>query len=94
MQLGFGSVATKYVWLGGVSSSVTEKSLVAKLSLYGTITHHFLLRDIDQAVLEFESKEAAAKVVVDMRGRNLGGSKLQVLYTHKQHIQGYQVHTS
>ena len=78
LQLSFGSMPSCYVWLGNMSPTVTEKSLVAKLRLYGTVTLSILARNQAAAFLGFESESAAAKVVTDMKGRTLGGSKLQV----------------
>ncbi|ELU08102.1 hypothetical protein CAPTEDRAFT_218883 [Capitella teleta] len=77
ISIKFRSVPSKYVWLGGVPSSVQEQSLRAKLSLYGTIVFSVMSKEKGFAIFGFDNEEAAKKVSLDMSGRSLSKFKLQ-----------------
>lgn len=80
IKLGFGkSMPTMCVWLDGIVDTVSEKFLSRTFSRYGPVSFAAIDREKGHALVYFDSLECAQHAVAEMRGRVLGGKKLQVL---------------
>lgn len=79
IKLGFGkSMPTMCVWLDGLTDLVSDKFLSRTFGRYGPVSFAAIDRERGHALVYFDSLECAQHAVAEMRGRVLGGKKLQV----------------
>jgi RNA recognition motif-containing protein len=69
---------TNCVWLDMMSETVSDKFLCMTFSRYGPVTYEVIDREQSKALVYYESLEVAQIAVNEMRGRALGGKKIQV----------------
>ncbi|KAK8757547.1 hypothetical protein V5799_004825 [Amblyomma americanum] len=85
IKLGFGkSMPTMCVWLDGVTDLVSDKFLSRTFGRYGPVSFAVIDRERGHALVYFESLECAQHAVAEMRGRVLGGKKLQVDFASRE----------
>lgn len=85
IKLGFGkSMPTMCVWLDGIVDTVSEKFLSRTFSRYGPVSFAAIDREKGHALVYFDSLECAQHSVAEMRGRVLGGKKLQVDFASRE----------
>ncbi|EEC13553.1 RNA recognition motif protein, putative [Ixodes scapularis] len=85
IKLGFGkSMPTMCVWLDGIVDTVSEKFLSRTFSRYGPVSFAAIDREKGHALVYFDSLECAQHAVAEMRGRVLGGKKLQVDFASRE----------
>lgn len=79
LKLGFGkSMPTTCVWLDGIADTVTEKFLARQFHRFGPVSYTVVDREKGHALIFYDRMEFAQIAVSEMRGRALGGKKLQV----------------
>jgi RNA recognition motif-containing protein len=69
---------TNCVWLDGISESVSEKFLARQFNRFGHVSQSVIDRDTCRGLVYFDSVEVAQRAVSEMRGRAIGGKKIQV----------------
>ena len=69
---------TNCVWLDVVSETVSDKFLSMTFSRYGQVTYNVIDRESSKALVYYENLEVAQVAVNEMRGRAIGGKKIQV----------------
>lgn len=69
---------TNCVWLDGIAENVDERMLARAFHRHGPIAYVVIDRDKGRALLYFDSPDLAQRTVNDMRGRVIGGRKIQV----------------
>lgn len=85
IKLGFGkSMPTMCVWLDGVTEMVSDKFLSRTFGRYGPVSFAVVDRERGHALVYFDSLECAQHAVAEMRGRVLGGKKLQVDFASRE----------
>ncbi|XP_075540725.1 spen family transcriptional repressor split ends isoform X2 [Dermacentor variabilis] len=85
IKLGFGkSMPTMCVWLDGVTDLVSDKFLSRTFGRYGPVSFAAIDRERGHALVYFDSLECAQHAVAEMRGRVLGGKKLQVDFASRE----------
>uniref|UniRef100_T1J4C3 Msx2-interacting protein n=1 Tax=Strigamia maritima TaxID=126957 RepID=T1J4C3_STRMM len=79
IKLGFGkSMPTNCVWLDGIADTVSDKFLARQFVRFGHVVSTYIDRERGHALIFYERVEHAQIAVPEMRGRALGGKKLQV----------------
>ena len=66
------------VWLDNVVTTVSEKYLVRTFGRYGPVSHSVIDTVKGRALIYFENMDFAQIAVNEMRGRVIGGKKIQV----------------
>ncbi|XP_065564820.1 protein split ends-like isoform X3 [Artemia franciscana] len=85
IKLGFGkSMPSPVMWIDGVGDSVSEKYLTRQLARFGPILYTVLDKRKGHAMIFFEQTKSAVAAVQEMRGRSLGGRRLQVDFASKE----------
>lgn len=85
IKLGFGkSMPTMCVWLDGLTDLVSDKFLSRTFGRYGPVSFAAIDRERGHALVYFDSLECAQHAVAEMRGRVLGGKKLQVDFASRE----------
>jgi len=69
---------TNCVWLDNVSETVTDKYLCMSFGRYGQVTYEVIDRERCKALIYYDCLDIAQRAVNEMRGRALGGKKIQV----------------
>ena len=84
-QLGFGkSMATNCVWCDGIelpskkSATTARKLLSRQFTRYPGITQTYVDEILGKAIVYFDITENAQNAVLELRGRNIAGKKMQV----------------
>lgn len=85
IKLGFGkSMPTNCVWLDGVTDGVLEKFLARHFNRFGPVNYTAIDRERGHALVFYDTTEFAQIAVSEMRGRVLGGKRLQVDYASRE----------
>lgn len=85
IKLGFGkSMPTNCVWLDGIADSVSEKFLARHFSRFGPVGYTAIDREKGHSLIFYDSVEYAQIAVSEMRGRILGGKRLQVDFASRE----------
>lgn len=85
IKVGFGKpLPSPMVWLDELPSHVTEEYLTRKMNFYGTITDVLIDKAIRQALVTYESIEAAQSAVTDMKGRTINSRKVQIDFCSRE----------
>ncbi|KAF0308176.1 Protein split ends [Amphibalanus amphitrite] len=94
-KLGFGrSMPTNCVWIDGVADAITDKYLARQFSKFGSVVACDINRARGHALVTFESASPAQVAVIEMRGRALGGKKLQIDFASRECQDAFFEHLS
>ncbi|CAK7322648.1 unnamed protein product [Dovyalis caffra] len=69
---------SKHLWVGGISSSVSEERLEEEFLKFGKIEDIKFLRDRNTAYVEYFKLEDASQAMKNMNGKKIGGDQLRV----------------
>lgn len=85
IKLGFGkSMPTNCVWIHGISENFPEKSLSCKCARFGNVANLTIDRERGNALVFYDSLECASLAVSDLKGRVLGGRRLQIDFASRE----------
>lgn len=85
IKLGFGkSMPTTCVWLDGIADTVTEKFLARQFHRFGPVSYTVVDREKGHALIFYDRMDFAQVAVSEMRGRALGGKKLQIDFASRE----------
>jgi RNA recognition motif-containing protein len=74
----------KYLWIGGISTSVTKEELEKEFSKYGEIERFLFLRNRNSAMVDYATLEDAISAHKSLNGKVLGGEELCVDFQRSQ----------
>ncbi|KAJ6734223.1 FLOWERING TIME CONTROL PROTEIN FPA [Salix purpurea] len=75
---------SKYLWVGGISSSVSEERLEEEFLKFGKIEDFKFLRDRKIAYVEYLKLEDAFEAMKNMNGKKIGGDQIRVDFLRSQ----------
>jgi RNA-binding protein 15 len=79
LKIGFGKVhASNMVWIGGLSSSVTEKDLTREFARFGTIKDMDMRKGTGQTFILYDDMDSAKEACNKMRGSIIGGHRVRI----------------
>jgi len=80
----FQAKPSKYLWVGGISSSVSEERLEEEFLKFGKIEDFKFLRDRKIAYVEYLKLEDAFEAMKNMNGKKIGGDQIRVDFLRSQ----------
>lgn len=74
----------RYLWVGGISASVTKEELEKEFSKYGKMEDFVFLPNRNSAMVDYATLEDAISAHKSLNGKVLGGEELCVDYQRSQ----------
>jgi len=74
----------KYLWIGGISSSVTEEQLEDELLQFGKLEEYRFLRDRNSALVGYYKFDDAIAAQKNLNGKSIGGEQVRVDFQKPQ----------
>lgn len=77
---------SKYLWVGGISKTVTKEQIEAEFLKFGHVDNIKFLRERNSAIVDYSKLEDAVSAVKYLNGRQLGSDSIRVNFLRSQSL--------